>query len=406
MHVLFVEPSFPRSQKQHVRALHAIGARITGIGEAPPQALQQDVRGWLSGYEQVRSVTDEGALEEAVRRVQSQHWVDRLEATVEAHVLPTAKVRERCEIPGTSERTAFLCRDKAAMKHVLREAGIPTAASEGAADAETVREFAKREGYPLVIKPLDAAGAAGATRVEDDDELERAIAASHVDHGARVIVEEWVEGHEGFYDTLCYEGEVVHDFVSHYYPNVLEAMRTRWISPQIVTSNRVSDSQYDEVRDMGKRVIEALGIETAPTHMEWFFGPKGLKFSEIGCRPPGVGTWDLYSAANEFDLYQEWAKAVCGIRTEMQPSRRYSAGLIALRPDRDGQISGYEGMDEIERRFGEHIVQKHLPSVGTGTQDVSAGYHANAWMTLRHEDFDTLRSMLDQIGENVSVRAH
>mgnify|MGYP003350285868 CR=1 FL=1 len=40
------------------------------------------------------------------------------------------------------------------------------------------------------------------------------------------------------------------------------------------------------------RVITALGIETSATHMEWFFGPKGLKFSEIGCRPPGVRAWD------------------------------------------------------------------------------------------------------------------
>jgi hypothetical protein len=40
--------------------------------------------------------------------------------------------------------------------------------------------------------------------------------------------------------------------------------------------------------------------------MEWFFGPRGLKFSEIGCRPPGVGVWDLYCAANDFDLYREW----------------------------------------------------------------------------------------------------
>ena len=45
--------------------------------------------------------------------------------------------------------------------------------------------------------------------------------------------------------------------------------------------------------------------------MEWFFGPKGLRFSEIGCRPPGVGQWDSYCAGNEIDLYREWALAVC-----------------------------------------------------------------------------------------------
>ena len=43
---------------------------------------------------------------------------------------------------------------------------------------------------------------------------------------SRQAVEEFVEGHEGFYDTVCVNGNVSLDFVSHYYPNVLEAMRT------------------------------------------------------------------------------------------------------------------------------------------------------------------------------------
>src|SRR5690606_10323264 len=134
----------------------------------------------------------------------------------------------------------------------------------------------------------------GTYRADTGDELAAAARASGLADGAPVAIEEFVVGHEGFYDTLTVNGQVVHDFVSHYYPNVLEAMRTRWISPQIVATNRMDEPGYDEVREMGRRVSRALGIETAPTHMEWFYGPKGLRFSEIGCRPPGVGQWDSY----------------------------------------------------------------------------------------------------------------
>ncbi|NIV49420.1 MAG: ATPase, partial [Gammaproteobacteria bacterium] len=66
-----------------------------------------------------------------VRRCQTRGWVDRLEATVEAHVMAAAHVREACGIPGTTTRTAFLCRDKPAMKEALRQAGIPCAQSDG-----------------------------------------------------------------------------------------------------------------------------------------------------------------------------------------------------------------------------------------------------------------------------------
>ncbi len=306
MHVLFVEPAFPRNQREFVRALHSVGARVTGIGERPLEWLDDELEGWLYKYEQVRSVVDENALLDAVRRVQRREWVDRLEATVEAHIMAAARVREACGIPGTSVRTAFLCRDKPAMKQALREAGIATAQSAGVSSADEVRAFARRVGYPIILKPRDAAGAAGTVRVGDDGELERAIPATGLDRGAAVAAEEFVEGHEGFWDTLAIDGRVAHEFVTHYYPNVLEAMRTRWISPVFITTNRLDAPAYREVYELGRRVLAALEIGTSPTHMEWFFGPKGLKFSEIGCRPPGVGAWDLYCAANEFDLYREW----------------------------------------------------------------------------------------------------
>ncbi|MEM9555042.1 MAG: ATP-grasp domain-containing protein [Acidobacteriota bacterium] len=404
MHVLFVEPAFPRNQKQFVRALRAVGATVTGIGEAPLHALPDDIKSWLSHYEQVPSVVHEPSLMAAVTKIQGMAWVDRLEATVEAHIMAAARVRAARGIPGTSVETAHLCRDKPAMKDALREAGIPTAQSTGASSPDEVRSFAERVGYPLILKPRDAAGAAGTWKATDDGELESAIRESYVDRGASVAVEEFVEGHEGFYDTITVGGRVVHEFITHYYPNVLEAMRTRWISPQFITTNRLDAPGYDEVKVMGKRVIETLGIETSATHMEWFFGPKGLKFSEIGCRPPGVGAWDLYCAAHEIDVYKEWAAAIVHGRPLHAPSRRFSAGIINLRPDRDGHIVGYDGLHLLEE-LGDLVIDAHLPPRGTPTQPVEAGYMANAWVRVKHPDYDRLREILDAIGETVQLRA-
>ncbi|MEL6186473.1 MAG: ATPase, partial [Myxococcota bacterium] len=172
------------------------------------------------------------------------------------------------------------------------------------------------------------------------------------------------------------------------------------------TSNRIDSAEsYREVKVMGQRVVEALGIETSATHMEWFFGPKGLKFSEIGCRPPGVRTWDLYSAANDFDLYREWACAVVHGRPERSASRSHSAGLIALRPDRDGRITHYDGVDEAQAKMGQYVLDAYFPNPGTPTQGVEAGYMANAWVRMRHPDYDTLRGLLDYVGQTIKVHA-
>ena len=72
MNVIFVEPGFPENQRQFVRALHGIGARVTGIGERPFDWLDDEIRRGLAGYEQVGSVTDERSLHDAVRRVQAR----------------------------------------------------------------------------------------------------------------------------------------------------------------------------------------------------------------------------------------------------------------------------------------------------------------------------------------------
>jgi hypothetical protein len=156
---------------------------------------------------------------------------------------------------------------------------------------------------------------------------------------------------------------------------------------------------------MGQKVITALCIGTSATHMEWFFGPKGLKFSEIGCRPPGVRAWDLYAAGNEFDIYREWAMAIVHGRPSQRLSRRYAAGIIALRPDRDGRISHYDNRELIENKFGPAIIDSHFPPPGSPTGEVGAGYMANAWLRMKHPDYDTLRSMLDTVGQTLKVRA-
>ncbi|MGF1508574.1 MAG: acetyl-CoA carboxylase biotin carboxylase subunit family protein [Myxococcota bacterium] len=403
--VVFLEPCFPANQRSFVRGLHAAGARVTGIGERPKEALDPELAGWLTHYEQVGNVTDPRQVEHVVRWLQGRIRVDRLEAVVEAHVMSAAKVREACGIPGTSVRTTFLCRDKPAMKEVLRKEGIPCAQSMGTGDPDEARHFAKTVGFPIIVKPRDGAGASGTHRCSHAQQFEDALSICRVGSGGNVALEEFIEGHEGFWDTLTIGGQVAHEFICHYEPPVLEAMRHRWISPRFFLTNRMSAPGYHELKVMGRKVIEILGIETSATHMEWFFGPKGLKFSEIGCRPPGVGTWDLYGAANEFDIYREWAHAVIHGRPSQKPSRRYAAGIIALRPEADGHITGYDGVEAMQARFGQWVLDAHLPPPGTPTQPVEAGYMANAWVRMMHPDYDALRGMFDVVGQTVKVRA-
>ena len=94
MNVVFVEPFFPPTQRNFVRGLAEVGATVIGVGEYATDALDEQLKSWMSHYHQVPSVVDLGAMTDAVRWIQDKVWVDRLEATIEAHTLTAAQVRE------------------------------------------------------------------------------------------------------------------------------------------------------------------------------------------------------------------------------------------------------------------------------------------------------------------------
>ena len=91
--------------------------------------------------------------------------------------------------------------------------------------------------------------------------------------------------------------------------------------------------------------------------------------------------------------------------TQERPSRNDSAALINFRPECDGRITGYDGLEAFRSKFHDCILDGHFPPPGTPTQPVSAGYMANAWMRLHHPDYDHLREIVELAGRTIQVRA-
>jgi formate-dependent phosphoribosylglycinamide formyltransferase (GAR transformylase) len=406
MRVILLGPHFPIYQRQFVRALREIGVEVAGIGDWDFYQLDDQLRRWLYWYERVPDMKDEEAIAAAAKKIHSMGAVDRLEATIEAQMIPAAKARMELGIAGQTLEEVELCRDKYRMKQHLRKQGIPCARAEKVSSAADARRIAKEVGFPIILKPLDAAGAYDTHRCGSEEELENALRTMDLDGKKRtVLLEEFIEGHEGFWDTLTVNGEVKFKVISHYYPNVLPAMRDRSISPKIITTNRQDLDGYRDLNEMGHAVIKALGIRTAPTHMEWFIGPKGLYFGEIGSRPAGVRFWEIYCWANDMDLFRDWATAICYGYADPKPSRRYAMGLVAVRPNKDGHYVGYSGVEEIRRTLGEHLIELVLPRIGEKTQPVEYGYNAHAYAWVRHPDYDECRRLLDWTGNTLKAWA-
>ena len=405
MHVLFLAPDTHTYNHQFIRALKVLGVQVSAIGQKPKDQLSETVRPLLDRYETVSNITDGQCVVAAAEQLARNTTFDRVETIDEPLVIPAAMVRERLSIPGLSVHTAKLCRDKVAMQEFLRSPGVPCAQSAGARSASDVRVFAERVGYPLILKPIAGYGTLNTHRANHSAQLDEILQKTQIDEHAQLAVEEFIDGHEGFYDTITEKNGIRHDFAAHYYPGCLEASIERRVAPQIAVTNRIEQDGYRELRALGSKVIAALGLHHTATHMEWFQGSKGIKFSEIGARPAGEKIWDLYRFANEFDVFLEWALAILDRPTQQKPSRRFATGSVQIRPDRDGKFAEHQGIDAAWQRCRPFIYEYEVPEPGTDTKPLDKGWLCNTWFRLRHEDYDQLRALMTFLGETVRSKA-
>ena len=405
MHVLFLAPDTSVYNHHFVRALKDVGARVSAIGPAPKAALPQTLQPLLDDYQEARDILDGSELVTLAERMTRSAAFDRVETIDEPLVEPAAMVRERIQLPGLSVANARLCRDKVAMKEFLRARGIPCAQSGRATSQAEVHAFAEAHGYPLILKPIAGFGSLNTHRVDDRSALDALLPKLDLRPDQPFAIEEFIDGHEGFFDTITDAQGVRHEFAAHYYPGCLEASVRRDVAPQIAVTNRIEQDGYRDLRELARNVIDALSLRHTATHMEWFRGSKGLKFSEIGARPAGEKIWDMYRFANEFDVFVEWALATLGRAQQQRPTRRYAAGSVQIRPDRDGVFAAHHGLEVAWQRCREWIYEYEIPALGSPTKPLDKGWLCNTWFRLRHPDYDQLRDQMTFLGRTVRSTA-
>ena len=147
-------------------------------------------------------------------------------------MLLAARLREALGVPGMNYAQTLPFRDKEVMKRVLDEAGLRTPRHRSARAENEVRAAAEEIGYPLIVKPIAGAGSADTYRVDDPQELERVILMTR--HVEEVSVEEFIDGEEFTFDTICADGNVLFHNVSMYRPRPLIARTLERVSTQVV----------------------------------------------------------------------------------------------------------------------------------------------------------------------------
>jgi biotin carboxylase len=309
VNVLMISPGYPAEMALFTRGLAWSGATVIGLGDQSAEALPDAASQALAHYIYVGSLAADDHVAETVRDLARYVRIDAVECLWEPYMVLAARLREELGLPGLTVAQTIPFRDKEQMKQLLDAAGLRTPWHTEARTVADVWAAAERVGYPLIVKPIDGAGSADTYRADSPAELDAILPM--IRHVPVVSVEEFVDGEEFTYDTICAGGQVLFENICQYHPRPLLTKMHEWVSPITLALRDLDDPSLAKGRELGVEVIGALGFRDGFTHMEWYRKADGeVVFGEIGARPPGARTVDVMNYATDADLFTAWAEAV------------------------------------------------------------------------------------------------
>ena len=377
------------------------GIRLSLISQDPAERLPDHLRHRLDGHYRIDDGLDPQQIVDAARKLATLLGPPaRMFGPLEQLQVSLAQAREALGLPGLSAEAALRFRDKALMKTVLGEAGIPCARHLLAGEETAVRGFVETVGFPIVVKPPAGAGGKNTFRLNRNADLDAFLRSYPLDPGSPTLFEEFVQGTEYSFDSVVIGGRRIWHSISQYQPTPLEVLENGWIQWCVMLPRDIGGSEFAPIVDAAFAGLAALGMQTGFSHMEWFRTPDGrIAISEVGARPPGAQFSSLISYAHDVDIYSLWPRLMVFDEFE-PPVRRYAVGAAYLRGQGAGLVRHVSGLDTAQERYGDLVVEARLPAAG---QSPSDSYEGDGFVILRHEKTEVIENALRDIVQIVRV---
>jgi biotin carboxylase len=225
-------------------------------------------------------------------------------------------------VPGAGLRAARALRDKAELRQVAREAGIPQpewAVIDGPAAIAGFREL---HGGVCVIKPADRQGSLGVALLGPSDDLHRAwddmlaikepggLRAREQSRQSRYLAEELISGTEVSVQSLVSAGHLI--FSNTTIKDVLPGRHPVELGHTLPAP--IPDDMADEVIGYTDRLIRRAGFGYGVIHSEWIIDDRTPKLIECAARVPGDSITTLIDFAYGWRFIDAALKVMEGAR--------------------------------------------------------------------------------------------
>lgn len=252
---------------------------------------------------------------ESILRIAREEKVDGiLSFAVDPGVEAAAYAANRLGLPsaGPDESVAIL-QNKSRFRKFLRENGFVAPRGVDIAPGKDLSKIGELQ-FPVIVKPVDSAGSKGVSKVEREEDLEKAIASARVmGRCGNVIVEEMVTTDlpQSDSDFFLYQGKMVFASFSSVTFDILAP--NPFVPAGFVWPSAWSREQCESVRQEVERLCKLLHFDTTLLNVEARIDREGRPvIMECSARGGGNRICEMLQLATGQDLISAAVKAAVG----------------------------------------------------------------------------------------------
>jgi carbamoyl-phosphate synthase large subunit len=228
--------------------------------------------------------------------------------------------RHNVKLIGAQIDAIKVAEDRLLFRNAMKEIGVEVPRSGVATTLEEGLAIVEEVGFPAIIRPSFTLGGVGggiAYNVEEFRELAgRGIDLSPVHE---VLVEESVIGWKEF--ELEVMRDVADNFVVICSIENIDAMGVHTgDSVTVAPALTLTDKEYQRMRDMGRRIIRRVGVETGGSNIQFAINPADGRIVAIEMNPRVSRSSALASKATGFPIAKIAAKLALGYHLDEIPN--------------------------------------------------------------------------------------
>jgi len=224
------------------------------------------------------------------------------------------------ELIGASFEAINKAEDRQLFKQLVLDAGGDVARSHIAHTVAEAVEFADDLGYPLVIRPSFTMGGLGSGFAHDRTQLERMVGDGlHQSPTTEVLLEESILGWKEYELELMRDradNTVVVCSIENVDPVGVHTGDSITVAPALT----LTDREYQNLRDLGIRIIRDVGVDTGGCNVQFAVDPATGRIIVIEMNPRVSRSSALASKATGFPIAKIAAKLAIGYRLDEIPN--------------------------------------------------------------------------------------